>query len=195
MRDDKGRFVKGHQGSRATQFKPGQHWRPRQPWWGKEWLETEYAEKSAGDIANEHGVTAGAILFWLHKHGIPRRTTSEARKLKHWGASGEDNPMFGMTGPLSSNWKGGRTPELLKLYNMPEWRALRSTMIERAEGKCVRCGAEDNLHVHCSNPDEGVDAHWHEEWLFVLCRSCHTWVHSNENAAGAYLEGGGSGAG
>jgi len=195
MRDDKGRFVKGHRANPETEFKPGEHWRPRRPWWEKGWLEAQYAEKSAGDIAAEHGVTENAIFFWLHKHGIQTRTISEARKLKHWGVSGEDNPMFGRTGEDSPNWKDGRSVELRVLYNNPEWRALREVMIEQAEGQCAKCGSAENLHVHCSDPDGGVDAHWLKENLVVLCRGCHNWVHSRENADGEYLTGGGGSAG
>ena len=51
-------------------------------------------EPRIGDeIASEFGVTENAIvLHWMDKHGIPRRTISEARDVKHWGLRGKIIP-------------------------------------------------------------------------------------------------------
>jgi len=80
----------------SGQFKKGQHWRPRRPWYDRDWLVAEYAVHSTGEIAAAHGVTDAAILFWLNKHLIPARDISAARALKHWGAVGAKNPMYGL---------------------------------------------------------------------------------------------------
>lgn len=168
----------------------GTHWRKPQPWWEKAWLEREYATRSAADIAREYGVHENAILYWLKKHGIPRRTVSEARALKWWGSLGVDNPMSGMTGEKNPNWKGGRAEALTALYECPKWKAFRKAIIRQAGGKCVRCPSRKNLHVHCTKPKGGAEAHWDEDALAVLCKECHDWVHSRENVAGEYLEGG-----
>lgn len=37
------------------------------------WLAREYAVRSASEIAAEFGISKDAILYWLHRHGIPRR--------------------------------------------------------------------------------------------------------------------------
>ena len=78
--------------------------------------------KDAEQIAVEAGCTKNNILYWLNRHGIKARTMSEVRSLKHWGQSGKDNPQYGKRGPLSSQWKGGRTPWRQKFYARSEWR-------------------------------------------------------------------------
>jgi hypothetical protein len=112
MRDSNGRFVKGEHASVATEFKPGQHWRERKPHWDAEWLREHYIDKalSAQEIALLCGVTGAAIIYHLKKNGIERRSTSEARLVKHWGASGEDNPMYGRTGEANQIYKDGSRP-------------------------------------------------------------------------------------
>ena len=52
-------------------------------------------ERNTGDIAAEWGVTDSTIIQWLRKHDIPRRTISQARYIKRWGARGANNPMYG----------------------------------------------------------------------------------------------------
>lgn len=88
------------------QFLPGTHWRPEAPHWDAIWLRHQYITigRSAGDIARDAGVTDNAIHYWLHKHGIPRRSTAEARALKKWGLSGEANGMHGRTGSLNPKY-------------------------------------------------------------------------------------------
>jgi hypothetical protein len=97
-----GRFAKGVRAAPATEFKPGQHWRPRRPHWDREWLVREYVERqrSSGEIAADIGCTDLNVIYWLRKHGIARRTMAGVRAIKHWGVSGKANPMFGKTGEL-----------------------------------------------------------------------------------------------
>jgi hypothetical protein len=93
-------------------------YREPRPHWDAAWLRNEYLTKrrSSGDIALEAGVTDAAIIFWLRKHGIPRRSAAEARAAKHWGVSGEANPMHGKCGPLNPRWKGGVSPQWRKAH-------------------------------------------------------------------------------
>lgn len=93
------------------QFEKGHHWREARPFREKDWLVENYIaqRRSTGEIAAEFGTTDAAILFWLRKHGIPRRTVSEARGIKHWGQSGADNPMWNKRGELNPRWLGGVT--------------------------------------------------------------------------------------
>lgn len=186
-RDDKGRFISGGHYSPSTEFKKGEHWRPEKPYWNKDWLETEYSNKSAGDIARDWGVTIDAILFWLRKHGITRRTISQARLIKKWGQSGENNPMFGKTGINNQNWKGGCTPDRQSFYMSHEWKAACRYVYKRDCAKCVRCGSETDLHIHHIISFSIKEYRSNTENLVLLCKECHGFIHSKKNIAGELI--------
>ena len=171
------------------QFKKGQHWRPRKPYWQKEWLRREYLEnnRSAMDIALQFGITENAILHWLAKHEIPRRSISETRKIKYWGLSGKDNPMHGKTGAKSHNWKGGITPKRQRDYSRSDIQAFL-TSVRCRDKVCQNCGAQSRLDVHhiksfADFPDYRYDA----DNCISLCRSCHMWAHSSKNKEKLFL--------
>jgi len=175
-------------------FKPGQHWRAHGKHREREWLEQEYATKgrSTGDIAAELGFTDGAVLFWLRRHGIKRRDVSGARSLKHWGVSGEANPMFGRTGAANPNYIDGSSPERQRAYVQAVGRAFLRAVYERDGYRCVRCstpkGKPRSLHAHHIKPWAGNEALRFDPTNAVsLCRKCHSWVHSRRNTAREYL--------
>lgn len=193
-RDSKGRFVKGARNSKATEFKKGEHWRQPKAFRNKEYLLSEYVEKgrSAQEIASEFGVTENAIVYWMDKHGIPRRTISEARDVKHWGAKGEDNPMYGRCGDKNPRWIDGSSPERQSMYARSFWKELMQVVRQRDGNKCVRCGTpntrKNRLHAHHIKPWAGnPDARFDLSNIITLCQSCHNWVHSKENTENEYL--------
>lgn len=183
MRNDKGQFTKGHHFSPETEFKKGQHWRPKKTYWDKDWLVSEYAtkERSANDIASEFGITEAAILYWLRKHNILRREMSNIRSKKHWGLAGEQNGMYGRTGENSSNWKGGITPYRQKFYISDEWKNACSEVYKRDNAQCQRCGNKDNLHVHHIVTFANKELRADIDNLVLLCAKCHRFVHSKKN--------------
>jgi thymidylate synthase (FAD) len=175
-------------------FVKGQHWRPPQKHWQREWLEQQYVTlgRSSGDIAAECGCTDGNIMHWLRKHGIARRTISEARKLKHWGVSGADNPMHGKTGALNPRFVDGSSPERQRMYARGEGRAFIRAVLGRDGYHCRRCGTPNSgrksLHVHHVKPWAGNAAlRLDPNNAVTLCRPCHQWVHSRGNTEGAFL--------
>ncbi len=181
-RDSLGRIVKGT------------HWRPERPHWSREWLQTQYIErqKSTGEIAAECNCTDAAILFWLKKHGIPRRSVSEARAIKHWGMSGVANPMHGNVGAANPRYVDGSSPERQRLYVQGAGRVFLRSVLARDGYRCVRCGAPKgkpkSLHVHHLKSWAGnKDSRFDMGNVVTLCKSCHGWVHSNVNANGEYL--------
>ena len=188
-----GRFKQGERRSPATEFKKGEHWRPRRPHWDKEWLVAEYTEKqrSAGDIAAEVGCTDAAIIFWLRKHKIPRRSTSQARAVKHWGAEGEANPMYGKRGSANHNWKGGCTPERQSFYTSEEWAKTCSFVWKRDKAKCQRCGSHQSaagqMHIHHIVSFAVRSLRAEPTNLVLLCTPCHRWVHSKRNTERLFI--------
>jgi len=182
MRGADGRFLKGG------------HWRMPAPHWSAEWLREQYHTlgRSSGEIAAEVGTTDAAIIYWLKKHGIPRRSVSAARSIKHWGASGQANPMHGKTGPANPRFVDGSSPERQRLYAQSVGRTFVKSVMERDGFRCRRCGAPKgkpkSLHVHhikpwAGNPELRFDA----GNAVTLCRSCHSWVHSRNNIEREFL--------
>lgn len=179
----------------AGQFVKGSHWRPDQPFRRKEWLVENYvvAQRSAGDIASEFGVTDASILFWLRKHGIQRRSVSQARKVKKWGAIGPDNPMWNRRGELNPRWMGGVTPERQAFYTSDEWKRACSAVWKRDKATCRRCGMHKNdaqdvpFHIHhiVSFADRSLRADVSN--LVLMCEVCHLFVHSRRNVNREYL--------
>lgn len=182
-RNEKGQFVKGS------------HWRPEQPFRDKEWLQKHYIEleQSASEIAAMFGVTDGAIHFWLHKHGIPRRSISEARKVKHWGASGIDNPMWNRRGEKNPRWLGGVTPERQAFYTSEEWREACKFVWKRDNATCVRCGLQREdagdmpFHIHHIKSFADKELRAEPSNLVLVCEVCHLFIHSKKNTTHEYL--------
>ena len=182
MRAADGRFLKGS------------HWRPAAPHWGAVWLREQYEGlgRSAGDIAADAGTTDKAILYWLKKHRIQRRNVSQARSIKHWGATGEANPMHGKTGAANPRYVDGSSPDRQRMYAQGEGRAFLRAVLARDGYRCRKCSAPKvglkSLHVHHVKPWAGNEAlRFDPANAVTLCRSCHQWVHSKANTAGEYL--------
>ncbi len=196
MRNEKGQFIKGQRASRETEFKPGHHWRKERPHWNREWLFNEYVlhGRSATEIASEMGCTENNILYFLHKHEIPVRSISEARQLKHWGASGKDNPMYGRSGASNPNWQGGITAERQSLYASREWKKAVRQVWKRDRATCRRCGRvarkHGHFHVHHMVSFATESLRIHLDNLLLVCKPCHSWIHSRKNIDGDFLKGG-----
>ena len=168
--------MKGQSASPATQFKPGQqNWRPTKPYHDRDWLNHEYSLKrqSMANIASQFRVTEAAVRYWLVKHKIPTRCTSEVRALKRWGASGVKNPMYGKRGLLSSTWRGGHTPLRQALYASSEWKHV-ARLVRRRDKACRLCLSTEATEIHhiipfCSEPNLAMVL----SNLILLCRKCH----------------------
>lgn len=195
MRNKKGQFIKGISFNPATQFKKGQHWRKPQLFRDKKWLINEYVEltRSTGDIAKQFNVTDSAILFWLKKYKIKRRSVTEAREKKHWGLIGSDNPMWNKRGELNPRWLGGITPERQSFYQSQEWKSACSFVWKRDNATCKRCQLKKTeqpdmpFHIHhiVSFKVKKLRAELHN--LVLLCEVCHLYVHSNKNTNGEFI--------
>ncbi len=177
------------------QFGKGDHWRGKKPWWDYEWLFNEYVtlSRSAGDIAKEYNIGDTAIHYWLKKHGIKTRNVSEARKIKHWGQEGIDNPMWNKKGELNQNWKGGITPERQAFYISREWKDVCRKVWGRDKGICKRCRLDKNknkdmpFHIHHIVSFKDKELRADPDNLILLCEACHHFVHSKRNIENEYL--------
>jgi hypothetical protein len=151
--------------------------------WNKEWLLAEYVTKrrSSGDIATELNVTDNAVWFWLKKHGIKCRTTSEARSAKHWGSFGDKNPMCGKFGVLNPNWKGGLTPLRQRVYSTSEYRKVLLKVVSR-DKKCRLCGSTEKMQVHHIQPFSQAPLFLMDYGnMIVLCAKCHQKMRGKED--------------
>ena len=177
-------------------FKKGQHWREHVVFREKDWLIENYViqKRSAGEIAIQFGVTDAAILFWLRRHEIKRRSVSEAREIKHWGSPGLDNPMWNRRGELNPRWLGGVTADRQSFYTSQEWKSACSSVWVRDDAKCQRCGLDHRI-------DKGIPMHIHHIVSFkvenlradignliLLCEPCHHFVHSRRNLSYEFLQ-------
>lgn len=158
-------------------------------------MKREYVtlRRSAADIAGQFGITEAAILFWLRKHNIPRRSVREIRAMKHWGAMGSDNPMWNRRGEANPNWRGGGTPERQAFYASAEWRTACSAVWKRDNATCRRCGMHRDyapdvpFHIHHVIPFGNREHRASVENLVLLCEICHRFVHSRRNTSREYL--------
>lgn len=181
--------------NKRGQFLPGTHWRVAQPFREREWLLREYSEhgRSASDIAKQFRVTENAVLFWLHKHAIPRRSTSEVRAAKRWGASGSDNPMWNRRGELNPRWLGGVTPQRQSFYTSEAWKKACAFTWKRDNATCQRCGVHRDkqpdlpFHVHHIVSFSATRLRAEPSNLVLLCEICHLFVHSRKNVDGEFL--------
>jgi hypothetical protein len=184
MKENKGRFKPGEHRSPSTEFKKGEHWREKKPFWDRDWLFNEYVtkERSASEIADDFGVGDNAILFWLKKYAIQTRSISEARKAKKWSVSRDKNGMFGRSKENNPNWRGGITPERQAFYSSLEWSDACKIVWDRDKGICQRCqNKKQKMHIHHIFPFSVVELRTDPENLVLLCSECHGFVHSKKN--------------
>lgn len=190
-RNKNGRFIKGEHYSSVTEFKKGQHWRSQKPYWKKDWLYNEYItkERSMSDIAKEFSIGENNIQFWIKKHNIPSRSIKEIRKIKYWGLKGKLNGMYGRCGRKNPHWKGGITPERQLLYSSSKWFEIVKLIWKRDKAKCQMCGiSEKSMHIHHKIPFEHKKYRTKINNLILLCKKCHSYVHSNKNKGCDFIE-------
>ena len=176
-------------------FKKGQTWRTPKLHWDKDWLTQKYIVEglSTTEISLITQCNHRVISFWMKKHGIKGRSISESRKIKHWGQSGENNPMFGKNGELNKNWKGGITPERHLFYVSEEWKNAVKEVFIRDKFLCVNCGQTHKdkkhpLHVHHIVSFQIKSLRANTDNLIILCKTCHDWVHSKKNTNKKYIK-------
>jgi hypothetical protein len=167
---------------------------PTIPYQQPDWLREQYIDekRSAPEIATQFAVTTANIIYFLRRFSIPLRNISEARKVKHWGAYGEKNPMYGKVGNLHPNWKGGISPERQAFYSSPEWSKAVKAIWQRDQGHCQRCrmkaSAKVTFHIHHITSFAVRELRCELSNLLLVCESCHHWIHSKQNVNCDFLK-------
>jgi hypothetical protein len=159
------------------------------PFHDPEWLKAEYAKgRNCYTIAAEFGVVPATVFRYMVKAGIETRTSVESTKLagKTVRLSGAKNGMFGRKGSLSSNWKGGVTPDRQAFYETREWAEACSQVWKRDDATCQRCGArktseDQEYSVYHIVTFAVKELRSEPTNLILLCKPCRLWVHSNQN--------------
>lgn len=144
----------------------------------KEWLKNQYFElnKDGMQIADEQNVHFSTIYDWMEKHGIDRRSKSEAKM-------GERNPHYKehrpehserMSGSKNPSWKDGRTNNM-DFRKQTKWKNFSKKLREKANWTCENCGAhgsEKEIQTHHAIPvSKGGDKF--DNIFIVLCKECH----------------------
>jgi 5-methylcytosine-specific restriction endonuclease McrA len=77
------------------------------------------------------------------------------------------------------------------IYLSPLWRRLRTYILQRDDGLCVRCGKPGNVvhHKRRLTPNNANDPAiaFGEDNLELLCEECHSQEHEAKSAAGEGL--------
>lgn len=121
-------------------------------------------------MAGECGVTSRAVIVFMQKHGINRRTQKEVRKLKFWSGA---PTMLGRNGHLNPNWHNDSTLKRRKVMQTKAWLDVRKEVIRR-DRVCRVCGCAKASDVH--HIERLTDAPllmFDSGNLILLCRLCH----------------------
>ncbi len=89
------------------------------------------------------------------------------------------------------NWKGGITSERLAYYSRAEWKEIAKAIWKRDAGTCQRCDThqsekENSFNIHHIVDFETIKLRDVHDNLVLLCKECHSFVHSKKNVNGEY---------
>ena len=182
-RNKKGQFIKGISYNPEGTFKKGYTYRKPKIYWDKNWLEKEYKNKTAKQIADEQNCHENNIFYFLHKFKITIRSMKEIRANKYWGLEGKQNGMYGKVGELNPNWNGGHSPERQTKYARSFWKELSKSILKRDNYTCKDCGIRNNLIVHhIKRWSKYPELRFEPNNLITLCEECHKKRHKGGDA-------------
>jgi 5-methylcytosine-specific restriction endonuclease McrA len=188
-------------------------YRPKDPekYRDESWLRDKYhSEKlSSAEIAELCDCSKQTILTWMDRHGIEKRSKSEAAKIRaekhphtteagakaleehgvnsweYWDEkereefreklskqrSGEDNPMWDVTGEDHHRFEKDKPTH--RFYQSKEWKETRQKVLKRDDNECQACGSDEDLHVHHIMPVSAGGSRYDLDNLVTLCDTHH----------------------
>ena len=143
----------------------------------KEWAARFYVENllSTPEIADILHVSSATVSGWLKKVGVRIRTEVLVRVREKLRAAN--------LGAKRWNWKGGITPDRVRLRTSLDMKLVRECCFERDNYICRSCRQHGGkLNAHHIWPFQRFPEWKFELWnLMTLCKRCHDAFH---NAAG-----------
>lgn len=124
--------------------------------------------------------------FYGKRHSDKTKECISRQRIEKGIARGKNNPMYGTSGILSPNWKGGTSSKQAIFYSSIEWKEKRNEIMELDNFTCLKCGfyphKEHNyLNVHHIIP---LSLDWEQRLvnnnLITLCIDCHKDTFGNE---------------
>lgn len=143
----------------------------------EKYVDEELTQRECGEYFD---VAHSTIGNKLDEYNIEKRSRSEscsgwtqseeAKQAISEKMSGENHPLYEVTGEDASNWQGGveRGWRTTEKYRRIRWKA-----IFRDDEQCVECGEEDNLEVHHITPVYDGGEKYDLDNLVTLCEDCH----------------------
>jgi len=144
------------------------------------------AESSPGTYTKGHKKGVGRIHTETTKNKIREARIKDGHVpyLKngvHWlkGIKSEDHPRY----------RGGLSPERQSCYSSLRWSDCIKAVWKRDNAICQRCGKHHNtldnrgtFHIHHLTTFQNREKRFDLCNLMLLCKKCHSWVHSNDNS-------------
>jgi transposase-like protein len=129
------------------------------------------AEQSTPEIAQALGVTPPTVSAWLKSAGIEARsgfTVRTRQKLR-----------LANLGPTRWNWKGGITPDRVRLRVSLDMKLAREACFKRDDYSCRDCGQRGGkLNAHHIWPFQSYpELKFEVTNLLTLCKHCHDAFH------------------
>jgi transposase-like protein len=139
----------------------------------KEWAARFYVENllSTPEIAAALHVTSVTVSDWLNKLNVRIRTKPTLRTRERLREAN--------LGAKRWNWKGGITPDRVRLRTSLDMKLARECCFERDNYTCRSCGQHGGkLNAHHVWPFQRFPEWKYEVWnLLTLCRRCHDAFH------------------
>ena len=145
----------------------------------KLWAAKLYVENllSTTEIADVLHVTSPTVSEWLRKMNVRIRTECTLRQRERLREAN--------LGDKRWNWKGGVTPDRVRLRTSLDMKLARECCFERDDYTCRTCGERGGkLNAHHIWPFQRFPEWKFEVWnLLILCKHCHDAFHKAAGGA------------